>query len=137
MEGRIMNYLLIKKSGDSYKRMLELADIAKIATYDYKDGCAIVETLESVAEAYKNDVTVTLDALCINSTRYCLGRRSYVVNENCNNLRQLWPTLSATARSVILRDIEEELGRPDGGGMEMDRESWRSLLNDLEVDSHG
>ena len=127
-----MGFLLIERSGDSADRMADLADIAKAATEDYLDGDAIVETLESVAEAYRIDAIVSLDALCINSTRYCLGRQSYAVGENCDNLRRLWPALSANARAVIIRDIKEELARPDGGGAEMDRKSWRSLLQQLE-----
>jgi hypothetical protein len=126
-----MGFLLIERSDDSPER---LADLARVATmrFDYADSKAIVETLESVAEAYRIDAIVSLDALCINSTRYCLGRQSYAVGENCDNLRRLWPALSANARAVIIRDIKEELARPDGGGAEMDRKSWRSLLQQLE-----
>ena len=131
-----MGFLLIERSGDSADRMADLADIAKsgvaVMKFDYADSKAIVETLESVAEAYRIDAIVSLDALCINSTRYCLGRQSYAVGENCDNLRRLWPALSANARAVIIRDIKEELARPNGGGAEMDRRSWRSLLQQLE-----
>jgi hypothetical protein len=54
------------------------------------------------------------------------------VGENCDNLRRLWPALSAEAKAVIIRDIKEELARPNGGGAEMDRKSWRSVLQQLE-----
>ena len=130
-----MGFLLIERSGDSADRMADLiGSIGQIATmnFDYADSKAIAETLESVAEAYRIDAIVSLDALCINSTRYCLGRQSYAVGENCDNLRRLWPALSANAKTVIIRDIKEELARPNGGGAEMDRKSWRSLLQQLE-----
>jgi hypothetical protein len=127
-----MGFLLIERSGDSPDRMADLAEIARTATHDYAEGDAIVETLHSVAEAYRIDAIVGVDALCINSTRYCLGRQSYAVGENCDNLRRLWPVLSTNAKAVIIRDIKEELARPGGGGAEMDRKSWRSLLQSLE-----
>jgi hypothetical protein len=78
---KLMGFLLIERSGDSPDRMADLAEMARAATQDYINGDAIVETLESVAEAYRIDAIITLDALCINSTRYCLGRQSYAVGK--------------------------------------------------------
>jgi hypothetical protein len=74
------------------------------------------------------------DLMAVAAVRYCLGRMSYIVDDCCTWLREVWPELGGNTRTVIARDIEAAIARDDEArergdehkplGMDMDRESW-------------
>lgn len=71
-----------------------------------------------------------IEALLINSTRYCLGRRSYAVGEHCDILKRHWNQLSEKSKHVIMQDVEKALDRSELG-MEQDRREWENLAKTL------
>ena len=74
----------------------------------------------------------TQRALLLYATRYALGRRSYVVREITDLLKQHWRSLWAGDRQVIQRDIEEARDRRQLGDA-CDAIAWLQIL-ELETD---
>ena len=62
--------------------------------------------------------------------RYCLGRRSYIVNQCVRWVRSRWIELGEDCHRVIERDLRERLTRDVG--MTVDRDVWRDLLTFIE-----
>ena len=78
------------------------------------------------------------DEAAIWAVRYCLGRRTYVVEDCSRWLCAVWDSLDSDARVIIQRDVEEEFARDDAArangnaeclplGMDMDRASWQRV----------
>ena len=78
------------------------------------------------------------DDAAIWAVRYCLGRRTYVVEDCSRWLCAVWDPLDSDARVIIQRDVEEEFARDDAArangnaeylplGMDMDRASWQHV----------
>jgi hypothetical protein len=77
------------------------------------------------------------DMAALWAVRYCLGRRTYVVSECCAWLRSIWDTLDPIAKSLIARDIDEEIERDDRArasgsdyrplGDDCDRREWLAV----------
>jgi hypothetical protein len=73
--------------------------------------------------------TYELGALLTYATRYALGRKTYAVNDVCCSLRKYWGNLREADRTIIRRDVLEEVRRhrPDAAaGCDLD--DWRSIL---------
>jgi len=71
-----------------------------------------------------------LEHLLVCSTRYCLGRQSYVVGEQCRILRECWDELGPGARQVIETKVESAIAAGQAG-MEQDQREWERLAKDL------
>lgn len=78
------------------------------------------------------------DIMVIAATRYCVGRKTYMVGYCSEWLVRLWPMLSERARIVIQRDMEDAFRRDDKAradgeadykplGMDMDRAEWEKV----------
>lgn len=77
------------------------------------------------------------DLMAIAAVRYCLGRQSYIVGDCADWLHAQWPHISAHARSIISRDIDEAFTRDDAArasgseylplGMDIDRRVWEGV----------
>ena len=72
------------------------------------------------------------------AVRYCLGRRTYAVDDCSRWLCSVWDLLEPEARNLIQRDVEEEFRRDDAArangnvsglplGMDIDRASWERV----------
>lgn len=72
------------------------------------------------------------------AVRYCIGRRSYAVEDCSSWLCDVWRALDSDARAIIQRDVDEEFARDDAArangntsglplGMDMDRTSWERV----------
>jgi len=72
-----------------------------------------------------------LEVLMINATRYCLGRRSYAVGEQCDILKRHWNELTTGTRLVIIHDVEEALASENPPGMDQDVREWEHLAKAL------
>ena len=68
----------------------------------------------------------------VSSTRYAMGRSSYIVGSTADAVRKYWDYLRPEMHAVLLRDVSEELDRAErmGGtlGMDMDHRTWKGLL---------
>jgi DNA-binding XRE family transcriptional regulator len=71
--------------------------------------------------------------------RYCLGRKSYAPGIAFDFLRGHWNQIEPNDRTVILRDIREELSRHDRAAGTPEKlwnlpyaEEWRALADELE-----
>ena len=76
------------------------------------------------------------DWMVIGAVRYAMGRMTYIVKDTCDWLVKYWPELPDSVRSVIKRDLEEEIDRdyrarsysllegPWPLGWDADRDQW-------------
>lgn len=46
------------------------------------------------------------DLMAVAAFRYCLGRRTYIVDECADWLIEQWPNFSDNAKAIIKRDLE-------------------------------
>ena len=77
------------------------------------------------------------EMMVVAAFRYCLGRRTYIVNDCAEWLIANWQTFSDKTREVIQRDLEEEFVRDARDraesskypalGMDMDRQQWERV----------
>jgi hypothetical protein len=85
-----------------------------------------------------------LGDLCVYAVRYALGRTSGAPSDVASAVRVAWPAITDDARATLLRDLREaiedddtdrRIGRRTGRrlGHDCDRETWTSLLRDLET----
>lgn len=80
------------------------------------------------------------DLMAIAAVCYCLGRRTYIVRDCADWLREHWKDFSESTRQVIKRDIEEAFIRHEQSptwrlGDRCDVETWekvRRLWADVE-----
>jgi len=76
-----------------------------------------------------------LYGMLLNSVRYALGRRSYVVGEVCDWVRDYRKHLAPEQIDQIAKEVRHELDlcSARGGhlGMEMDHRTWEKLVRDL------
>lgn len=76
------------------------------------------------------------EEILVCAVRYALGRMTYIVSDVCRYVKSKKDSLSEHCRSIIIRDIEEAIGRyNDLGrtcGMECDEKEWRELLEALK-----
>ena len=80
------------------------------------------------------DMTITaqeFQKLIIESVRYTLGRRSYVVEETNELVRKYLPKIDNNTLGILIRDIELEADR-DMLGMDFDKKMWLTLLDTLK-----
>ena len=80
------------------------------------------------------DMTITaqeFQKLIIESVRYTLGRRSYVVEETNELVRKHLPKIDNNTLGILIRDIELEADR-DMLGMDFDKKMWLALLDTLK-----
>lgn len=80
------------------------------------------------------DMTITaqeFQKLIIESMRYTLGRRSYVVEETNELVRKYLPKIENNTLGVLIRDIEFEANR-EMLGMDFDKKMWLALLDTLK-----
>ena len=80
----------------------------------------------------------TDETIIICAVRYALGRMSYMVGEVCRYVTFKRKALSMECLEIIIRDIEEELGRYHNAGqmlgMECDEKQWTRLLELLKTE---
>jgi hypothetical protein len=73
-----------------------------------------------------------LYSLLVGQVRYSLGRRSYVVGDACSQVRRYWRHLREGERTVIERDVVEELARYERMGRTCgdacDQAEWERLV---------
>ncbi len=73
-----------------------------------------------------------LYSLLVGQVRYSLGRRSYVVGDACSQVRRYWRHLREGERSVIERDVVDELSRYECIGRTCgdpcDQAEWERLV---------
>ena len=80
------------------------------------------------------DITITaqeFQKLIIESVRYTLGRRSYVVEETNELVRKYLPKIDNNTLGVLIQDIELEVNR-ETLGMDFDKKMWLALLDALK-----
>lgn len=53
------------------------------------------------------------DFIAVSAVRYAMGRQTYIVDETCQWLRAVWPTLDPMARELIARDVTEAIKKDD------------------------
>lgn len=78
------------------------------------------------------------DSAAIWAFRYCLGRQTYVVPMCVEWLIDAWPLLDEHAKTIIARDLKEEIQRDDAFrsagdsykplGWDCDRKEWVRLM---------
>lgn len=85
------------------------------------------------------------DLMAIAAFRYCLGRKSYIVEDCGDWLIQQWDEIRPNAQHVIERDLREAIQRDDEHrrnwagtdhaplGMDMDRAVWLNVLAMIEA----
>ena len=59
--------------------------------------------------------------------RYSLWRRTYIVSQCCDWLREYWPIMPEPWKRQICEDIEIAL-RTKSAGMAIDEKNWKKLL---------
>jgi len=78
------------------------------------------------------------DQAALWAVRYCLGRRTYAVDDCSRWLCSVWDRLAPEAKSCIIVDLDEEFRRDDAArangnisglplGMDIDRTSWERV----------
>ena len=67
--------------------------------------------------------------IVVSVARYAIGRRTYIVSDVCNLIRQLLPELHPITLAVLERDISYAW---DYGDENIDKPHWMKLLNDIE-----
>lgn len=67
-----------------------------------------------------------LSAMLLNSVRYALGRRTYIVNWTCEFIEKNKHLLTEQNRLVMIRDIEQQ--KEYGYGDDCDEKDWKRLL---------
>ena len=76
-----------------------------------------------------------LETMALCAIRYTIGRQSYIVSDGQKWARQ-WGEKSPWVRSVLIRDLREEVRRCDDGfpslGDRYDEDGWREVLEHLE-----
>ena len=80
------------------------------------------------------DMTITaqeFQKLIIESVRYTLVRRSYVVEETNELVRKYLPKIDNNTLGILIRDIELEADR-DMLGMDFDKKMWLTMLDTLK-----
>lgn len=75
--------------------------------------------------------------MAIAAFRYCLGRRTYIVSDCVEWLRENWPKFPENVRTVIKRDLESEFVKDDQArdqgedykplGWDCDRAEWQKV----------
>jgi hypothetical protein len=70
------------------------------------------------------------EILIICAFRYALGRKTYVVYEVANLVARYKQELSAFAKELIVREIDEAL-RLNHAGMDCDIKEWKRLKKEL------
>ena len=72
-----------------------------------------------------------LYSLLLSQVRYSMGRMTYIVGECCRRVREYWKDLEPAHRSMILRDVTEELDCYERAGklcgMDFDHREWVAL----------
>lgn len=75
------------------------------------------------------------ESMAICAIRYTIGRQSYIVSYGQRWALE-WGKKSKWVRSVIMRDLQDEVERCDLGypslGSEYDEEGWRAVLKTLK-----
>ena len=61
--------------------------------------------------------------------RYCLGRRSYIVESCIQSLHDIWIQLTLDTQEVILRDTEKAISRNEAGD-NIDVHLWQQFIRD-------
>ena len=85
-----------------------------------------------------------LGDLCVYAVRYALGRTSGAPSDVAAAVREAWPAIREDARATILRDVRLAIEDDDDDrehsrrgrwrlGHDCDRETWTTLLRDLET----
>lgn len=78
--------------------------------------------------------------LWVGATRYYMGRMTYAVSNFCSLLISEWPNLGPLTRSLIERDLKDEIERDDRSresgrtgtlGMDCDRAEWNNVMNEI------
>lgn len=75
--------------------------------------------------------------MVIASTRYCIGRQTYIVGDCASWLTSIWSLLSHGTQTIIKRDVEEAFSRDDEDraenrnvkalGSDFDRAQWERV----------
>ena len=72
------------------------------------------------------------ELIILSSMRYCIGRRTYIVNFICDWLKNNWKFLDKNTQSLLYKDLEEEVERyyrnpQDNLGDSIDVKNWLDL----------
>lgn len=89
-----------------------------------------------IAKAHRLRIE-NLEMLWIGSFRYYLGRMTISTHSYCDSLIHNWPVIPERAKTVILRELEEEIKRDDRDresnkdhkalGHDCDSQKWREV----------
>lgn len=71
---------------------------------------------------FENQVVVS-DSVLFSAFRYALGRRTYVVLEVAESIKQNADNISVKISMLIIKEIKDAVGK-DAAGMDMDVEVW-------------
>lgn len=83
-------------------------------------------------------LTPDMEFLVIGAVRYARGRATYVVEETCQWVIAHWSELSDNTRSVIARDVREEVelrrkqGAKQSALTRIDNPYWEALFDTVE-----
>lgn len=69
----------------------------------------------------------TLSEILIYTFRYCLGRRTYAVNDCVEYLHSYWDVLPTNWQELIHKEINEAIDRNDAGA-DFDVRNWHKVL---------
>ncbi len=61
------------------------------------------------------------ELMVIAAFRYCLGRRTYIVETCADWVVKMWPVFSEKSRAIIKRDLEQAFGD------DCDRKAWEKV----------
>ena len=67
--------------------------------------------------------------MLVSAVRYALLRQTYIVGWTIDEVIRTWQRLDHGVRLIILRDIEDELGRVPNMMNEYDRTEWRRVID--------
>lgn len=65
--------------------------------------------------------------------RYCLGRRTYIVNMCVSWLKSIWDKIEPETKKRILIETQEAIDK-ELAGDECDVDAWKSLVKFIESD---
>ena len=68
------------------------------------------------------------ERLILYATRYCLGRRTFAVDDMVEYLLDNWDSFSKQLKDTIIRDIKRAI-EEKMAGEECDIRDWKKILN--------
>ena len=126
------------------RHLQDLTDYFADADWEWSDGRpfnaqravrSVRRYVRSLEDAHDpgEAVVIAPEWAIIQSCRYAWGRKTYAVAQTADHVRSVWPHLSERTRSVILRDLSDDVRRRTewDGEDQMDVRTLRELERDL------